>query len=66
MRLYDKAIECLSRVTNDLKELRSILQEKPDKDDKLTREEEQKLQIEMLRFTLAIKDITMIGGTNES
>ncbi len=59
MRLYDKIISSMSKVTNALNELKSILTEIPDEKDVLTKEEEQNLQTEMIKLIIATKQFNV-------
>jgi len=59
MRLYDKIISSMSKVTNALNELKSILTEIPDEKDVLTKEEEQNLQKEMIKLIIATKQFNV-------
>lgn len=59
MRLYDKIISSMSKVTNALNELKSLLTETPDEKDVLTKEEEQNLQTEMIKLIIATKQFNV-------
>jgi hypothetical protein len=59
MRLYDKIISSMSKVTNALNELKSILTETPEEKDVLTKEEEQNLQTEMIKLIIATKQFNV-------
>ena len=54
--LYDETMKCLKDTTESIEKLKKLLNTKPTKSDKLTKEQQDKLQVELVRFILTVRE----------
>lgn len=62
MKLYDRAMKCLKDITENINELKAILESTPTDVNKLTKEEQDRLQVEMVRFMLTVREFNKHHG----
>jgi Na+-translocating ferredoxin:NAD+ oxidoreductase RNF subunit RnfB len=54
--LYDETMKCLKDTTKSIEKLKKLLNTKPTESDKLTKEQQDKLQVELVRFILTVRE----------
>lgn len=54
--LYDDTMKCLKDTTKSIERLKELLHTTPTEADKLSKEQQDTLQVELVRFILAIKE----------
>lgn len=54
--LYDETMKCLKDTTESIEKLKKLLNTKPTESDKLTKEQQDKLQVELVRFILTVRE----------
>lgn len=54
--LYDETMKCLKDTTKSIEKLKSLLYASPTENDRLTKEQQDMLQVELVRFYLVIRE----------
>lgn len=54
--LYDETMKCLKDTTKSIEKLKGLLYASPTENDRLTKEQQDMLQVELVRFYLVIRE----------